>query len=83
MPKPNSEEGVYGDSVVEVFRDGDLWYNLPKTLQQVTEARRLGIPQKTQDRNTLVANVWCGWVQHRLQMPWVEKEEKQIDDFVK
>ena len=24
IPKLNSEEDVYGDSVVEVFRDGDL-----------------------------------------------------------
>ena len=70
----------------EVSRDSNLRYGSPKSSKQVSDARRLGVPQKTQGQNKWVAKVWCDWVQHRLQMPCIEKEEQQyplMEDFCK
>lgn len=67
-------------------RDSNLRYGSPKSSKQVSDARRLGVPQKTQGQNKWVAKVWCDWVQHRLQMPCIEKEEQQyplMEDFCK
>ena len=37
-------------------------YGSPKTTEKVVEARKSGIPQKTQDQNKWIANLWCEWV---------------------
>ena len=51
-------------------------YGTPKTSKKVIEATRLSIPQQTQDQNKWVGNLWYDWVQYRLRMPCVKKEEK-------
>ena len=74
------------DPFKEVFRSANLRYGSPKTSKQVNEARKLGIPRKTQDQNKWVTNVWCDWVQYLLWISSVEKEEKQhqlLEDFCK
>ena len=61
-------------------------YGSPKTKEKVVKARKGGILQKTQGQNKWVANLWCEWAQYRLQVPFVEEEEKQyelLEDFCK
>ena len=86
VASPKGKERFDCDPFEEVLRNANLRYGSPKTSEQVNEARRRGIPQKTQDQNKWVANVWCDWVRYRLQIPCVEKEEKQhqlSEDFCK
>ena len=64
--------------------EANVRYGSPKIKKKVAEARKGGIPQKTQDQNKWVANLWCEWAQYHLRVPFVEKEERQyelLDDF--
>ena len=61
--------------------EANVRYGSPKTTEKVVEARKSGIPQKTQDQNKWIANLWCEWVRYRLQVPYVEEEERQYELF--
>ena len=66
--------------------EANVRYESPKTKEKVVEARKGGIPQKTQDQNKWVANLWCEGAQNRLRVPFVEEEERQyelLEDFCK
>ena len=79
----NSEE-LYSLSGEQISREVNARYGSPKTMEQIVKARKNGIPQKTQDQNKWVANVWCDWARYRLQVPYVEEEEMQyelLEDF--
>ena len=52
---------------------------ITKTLKKANQARRLGVPQNTQNQSKRVANVCYDWVQHWLQIPCVEKEENNTN----
>jgi len=52
----------------------------------VGEARKRGIPLKSQDQNKWVGNIWHEWAQYRLQCSSVDPEEnehKLLEDFCK
>ena len=66
--------------------EGNVRYGSPKTKEKVVEARKGGIPQKTQDQNKWVANLWFEWAQYHLRVPFVKEEERQyelLEDFCK
>ena len=80
-------EKLHDKSGEEASREAvNVRYGSPKTKEKVIKARKGGIPQKTQDQNKWVANLWCEWAQYRLQVPFVGEEEKQyelLEDFCK
>jgi len=54
--------------------------------KEVEEARKCGIPLKTQDQKKWVGNIWHEWAQYRLQCSSVEPEDnehKLPEDFCK
>ena len=71
------------DGKLEFSREANIRYGSPKTTEQVVEARKRGIPQKTQDQNKWIANVWCEWVRYRLRVRYAEEEERQYEIFAK
>ena len=83
------EEGSKNETVSEisgVVNRGSVQYGSPKTSKEVEEARKRGIPVKTQDQNKWVGNIWREWVQYCLQYSCVEPEEKEhklLEDFCK
>ena len=89
-PQPTLfEEGSKNETVSEtsgVVNRGSVRYGSPKTSKEVEEARKRGIPVKTQDQNKWVGNIWHEWVQYRLQCSCVDPEEKEhklLEDFCK
>ncbi|XP_065894185.1 uncharacterized protein [Dysidea avara] len=89
-PQPTLfEEGSKNETVSEtsgVVNRGSVRYGSPKTSKEVEEARKHGIPVKTQDQNKWVGNIWREWVQYHLQCSCVEPEEKEhklLEDFCK
>jgi len=60
-----------------VVNRGSSQYGSPKMSKEVEEARKCGIPLKTQDQNKWVGNIWREWAQYRLQYSSVEPEENE------
>ena len=51
----------------------------PVSVKDVDDARRSGVPEKTQRQTTWASKVWSDWAGERVKLPYVDDEERRYE----